>query len=477
MGCGNFKVFRRSDRSSVTLKPSVFIKQNRADIRSVYDLGEVLGYGTFGHVVSAVHKTSRERRAIKLLPISKLSTRKSLKKLLTEVEILRSLDHPNIVRLYEFFLDEKYLYIVMELCAGGELLDEILRRNSFHESLAATYMKQLLSAVSYCHSMHVVHRDLKPENLLLSDKTPDATLKVIDFGTSVLLDSEQKLRRKQGTVHYLAPEVLTGAYTQLCDVWSCGVILYVLLSGKMPFAGSDLEAAEAIVAGHFDFTGPEWDNISMDAKSLITRMLATNQFARISAEIALNDHWIQHQSSNQLRRGRTITLLDNLSTFRAGNKLQRAVLAFISSQLLSSEDERELSVAFRSLDRSGSGKISKEDLIVASSQAGYSLPEPAIEEILSHVDCDQNGFIDYSEFLMAASDRAKLLSKEKLETAFAAFDVDGNGKISSQEVRSMLETEKGEADAAWREILQSVDQNGDGEVDLREFKEMMIKYF
>jgi calcium-dependent protein kinase len=477
MGCGSFKVLRTKGHSSQVLKSCVFVKRNLADVRSLYDLGEVLGYGSYGHVVSAVHKASRELRSIKLLPLSRLSTRKSLRKLFAEVDILRSLDHPNIVHVYEFFQDDKYLYIVMELCSGGELLDEILQKNSFQESLAAQFMKQLLSAVAYCHSRRIVHRDLKPENLLLSDKTADATLKVIDFGTSVLLDSEQKLRRKQGTVHYLAPEVLTGEYTELCDVWSCGVILYVLLSGKMPFPGSDLEAVEAIVKGEYSLEGIEWDSVSSEAKSLVSQMLQVNPRDRISAQTALDHQWIQHQSSIHLRRGRTITLLDNLATFRAGNKLQRAVMAFMSSQLLSSEEERELAVAFRHLDVSGAGKISKSNLIQASQRAGYSLTESVVEDILSHVDSDQNGFIDHSEFLMAASDRAKLLSKERLEMAFAAFDSDGNGRISSGELRRILEFDEAEADSAWQEILESVDQNGDGEVDLREFKEMMIKYF
>jgi len=479
MGCGSFRVLRKNSKTqnSQGLKPCVFVKKNLANVRSLYDLGEVLGYGSFGHVISAVHKISGAPRAIKLLPLSRLSTRKSQRKLLSEVDILRSLDHPNIVRVYEFFQDDKYLYIVMEQCAGGELLDEILQKNSFHESLAAFYMKQLLSAVAYCHSLRIVHRDLKPENLLLSDKTAEATLKVIDFGTSVLLDSEQKLRRKQGTVHYLAPEVLTGGYTEMCDVWSCGVILYVLLSGKMPFPGSDLEAAEAIVKGKYDLQGTEWESVSSEAKTLVTLMLQSNPMERISAQDALNHYWVQHQSSIRLRRGRTITLLDNLATFRAGNRLQRAVLAFVASQLLSSEEARELAVAFRSLDQSGSGKISQKDLIQASQRAGYSLSESAVGDILTHVDNDQSGFIDYSEFLMAAGDRAKLLSKERLEMAFSAFDIDGNGRISSEELRRMLEFDQAEADSAWKEVLACVDQNGDGEVDLREFKEMMIKYF
>ena len=478
MGCGGAKTAHKRNVIPPSLvKPNTFIRQNQHHFQAIYEVEDTIGSGAFGHVISAVHKSTKERRAVKVLPKKKFSSTKSTDKLLGEVEILKQLDHPNIVRLYEFFQDEKYLYIVMELCNGGELLDEIVNKRGMDEATAASYMRQLLSAVCYCHSKHIVHRDLKPENLLLSSKSADATLKVIDFGTSVLFDARHKMKRRIGTIHYIAPEVLRNSYTEKCDVWSCGVILFVLLSGKMPFGGTDVEAKAALERGLYSMEAPEWEDVSQTGKNLVRRMLQVDPRRRISAEEAYSDPWVQQALSPRIDRQRTLALLDNLASFRAESKMYRAVLSFIVTQLISSSEEQELVKSFRALDYSGTGKISKADLEQGVQAAGITFSQQMVEDIVRHVDADKNGFIDYTEFLVAASDKTKLLSKDRLETAFAAFDHDGNGRISSEELRKMLDAEDQLPGDIWQELIRGVDQNGDGEVDLREFKEMMIKYF
>lgn len=157
--------------------------------------------------------------------------------LFNEINILRELDHPNIVKMYEFFEDEKRYYIVTEICKGGELFDEIIARGKFTEKDAAVLMKQVLSCVNYCHKNHIVHRDLKPENILLEQNKDFDQIKIIDFGTSLLFDSAKSLDEKLGTPYYIAPEVLNKKYNEKCDIWSCGVIVYILLSGMPPFNG------------------------------------------------------------------------------------------------------------------------------------------------------------------------------------------------------------------------------------------------
>jgi len=155
-----------------------------------------------------------------------------------EIDILKNLDHPNILRLYEVFEDKKFIYLVTEFCEAGELFDEIVKRQRFDERDAAIIIKQLLSAIAYCHSKSVCHRDLKPENILIDNKET-LSIKLIDFGTSQKFDTEEKMELILGTAYYIAPEVLKGEYDEKCDVWSCGVILYILLSGSPPFNGKN----------------------------------------------------------------------------------------------------------------------------------------------------------------------------------------------------------------------------------------------
>ena len=170
-----------------------------------------------------------------------------------EIDILKNLDHPNILRLYEVFEDAKNIYLVTELCNGGELFDEIVSRTRFGERDAANVIKQLISAISYCHSKKVCHRDLKPENILIDNKE-SLTIKLIDFGTSQRFEDEEKMELVLGTAYYIAPEVLKGEYDEKCDVWSIGVILYILLSGEPPFpGGDDKEILRSVIQGKYSF--------------------------------------------------------------------------------------------------------------------------------------------------------------------------------------------------------------------------------
>lgn len=155
----------------------------------------------------------------------------------SEVSVLKSIDHPNIIKLFELYQDDTNYYLITEHCQGGELFERIKSAENFSEKEAADYMKQILSAVYYCHERQIVHRDLKPENLLFDQKKQNANIKVIDFGTSRKFDPTKKLTKRLGTPYYIAPEVLKKNYDEKCDVWSCGVILYILLCGYPPFNG------------------------------------------------------------------------------------------------------------------------------------------------------------------------------------------------------------------------------------------------
>ena len=222
----------KSQLESVKIRRSHLLTNKKGKLSDFYIVKEQLGTGAFGSVYRAIDKKSHEIRAVKTLVLPDEQPR--AERVLEEVDILKTLDHPNIITIYEVILEDNKLHIVTELCTGGELFDRIIDSGHFSENQAAKIMFDVIKAVMYCHKFGIVHRDLKPENLLFETKELDALIKVIDFGTSKKIKPNTKLRTLMGTVryiqaYYIAPEVLLGYYDEKCDIWSCGVILYILL--------------------------------------------------------------------------------------------------------------------------------------------------------------------------------------------------------------------------------------------------------
>lgn len=476
MGCGTFKKFEKvsNQRASVVLFPGQFVKNLGESIYTLYDFREELGVGSYGRVVAAVHKKTRDRRAIKIINKLAIQSDEIRKRIMSEVEIQRKLDHPNIVKVFEFHEDEFNLYLVLELCTGGELLDSIARIGCLSEDQTASFMKQILSALVYLHSLNIVHRDLKLENMLL-ERPNSNILKITDFGIATELKQGRTLSLMIGTINYIAPEVINKKYDSQCDLWSCGVIMYILLSGTLPFnGGSKKKSMSRIVKGKYTITGNRWDLVSDDAKSLITKLLELNPKIRLNAKSAFEYPWIQESKSPKIRSSFLETTANNLKNFRETHKFQRAVIRYITSQLLSQVDKNEFVSIFKTLDKAGNGKLTENEINPYCKKIfGDSFSDSDIHQIMTRVDTDNSGYIDYSEFIAAAMDKKKLLSEEKLEAAFKAFDTDHNGKITAQELKFFLESNVKIDISAYNKLIQQVDKNGDGAIDFDEFKEMM----
>jgi calcium-dependent protein kinase len=456
-----------------------FVQLLKKPFSDCYQMLRELGSGQFGKVYLAENQLTGERRAVKVISKKKSEALRDKAKFISEVEILARLNHPNIIRIYEMFEDEKRYYVVSELCTGGELFDFITQQGHLSEETAAEIMRQLLSAVTYCHEHHIVHRDLKPENLLLDSPPVDgqsSTIKLIDFGTSCLYSEDHSLKQRLGTAYYIAPEVLDMDYNEKCDVWSCGVIMFILLSGFPPFTGkTDEEILRKVKVGKFSFAHENWRNISNEAKSLIRRMLVMNTQQRLTAAECLSDPWVLKRAVYHTTTSEQVLLsLNQLKTFRAEQKLREAFLTFMTSRLMTKEYEKELTDAFRVLDSNGDGRLSREELL-----EGYKQHMPledavkAVDAVLARVDVDHSGFIDYSEFVLASADYHLLLSQSNLEAAFNMFDKDGSGKISSEELKAMLETHAEVSEEVWTALVKQADQNGDGEIEFKEFCHLM----
>lgn len=269
-------------------------------VDDVYEIErlEFIGQGGLGTVRKAVHKHTQALRAVKIISPHALKF-VGVKALQHEVGIMRTLDHPHIIKLYEVFQDA-CVYLIMELCTGGELFDRIVQEadKGFTESRAAEVMRQILLATKYLHTQGIVHRDLKPENFMLQDPSPEALIKVIDFGLAAKIKEGGELTARVGTTRYVAPEVLTGCYAHKADIWSCGVVCFILLSGSPPFHGQDAEMIGQIM--HAEYSFPEDSEVSEEAKDFIRSMLKFRD-ERPEASELLQHPWIQHRTARGAR--------------------------------------------------------------------------------------------------------------------------------------------------------------------------------
>ena len=306
----------------LAIEKKMFINEHKGRVKNDYEILELLGTGSFGEVKKVVHKKTRDVRAMKSI---KKENCENVEALVNEVEILKGLDHPNIVKIYEMYQDKKHFFIITELVEGGELFDKLKKRGFFEEATVAKIMRQVLAAVNYVHKRNIVHRDLKPENLLVDvgKSANEIHIKVIDFGTSRQFDPKRKMKEQLGTPYYIAPEVLRKKYNQKCDIWSLGVIMYVLFCGYPPFGGKTAEAIfENIEEGKVVFQGPEWKRVSVDAKKLIKKLLTYNPRERPTAEDALNDAWLKHYAGQvKMNKANAIRSFKNLEVLQGDKNL------------------------------------------------------------------------------------------------------------------------------------------------------------
>ena len=449
-----------------------FVGKVEGKLEDKYKIIKEIGTGGFSRCLLVKNKTTGIEYACKELPKKKLSDYEGL---MREVNLMIKLDHPNIIKLYEVYENDKNIYLIMELCTGGELFDRIVENTEngvqFTEKQAANLFKQMMSAINYCHKNGIVHRDLKPENLLYLNKDKNSPIKVIDFGMSKRFDSKHFMSEKVGTAYYISPEVLNGKYDEKCDIWSAGVILYIIICGYPCFNGDDDdEIFAAIQKGKINFPSPEWDSISNDAKELIKKMCCSPN-KRLTAEQVLNETWVKDNAPNA---GKALLpmKIDGFKNYSNSNKLRKAVLTYIASRL-SEEEIKKIKAIFETIDTDNDGKLSLEELKKAVSLTDGMKIE-YIEQLFKSIDTDNSGNIEYTEFISASIEKNVYLNEEKLKEAFKLFDVDGSGKISRAEIEKVLHMDKHskEIDA----IMAKHDINKDGEIDFQEFLTMMKEF-
>lgn len=464
--------------STFILKKDYFISHKTTDIFLDYDIDDKpIGEGSFGVVYKGVEKNTNIVRAIKQIFNENITNYDGF---MTEVSALKTLDHPNVVKLFEVYQDKTCVFLVLEYLDGGELFDYIADRDHLTEADSARFFKQMMSAIIYCHKNRICHRDLKPDNFMLASKDQDAYIKLIDFGLSrsfYKFHGEGKgeiirMETKVGTSLYMAPEVLSKNYSNACDTWSLGVILYIMLCGCPPFDGEDDQEIYAAIKNlAYDFSDEAWQSVSEDAKDLVNKILVEEK-NRITPKEALNHPWVKRFNSND-KNEISKEYLEKLENFKNSTNLKKAILSFLATKSSDKDIQEEIAL-FNTFDKNKDGYITVNELKKGIKSMNNRSDEE-IEAIMNSIDTDKNGAINYNEFI-AATLNAKIASDfERIEKAFEFFDLDNDGFIDEVELKDALagkEFEKIDI-SIFQEALQECDMNGDGKVDFSEFTQAM----
>jgi len=324
--------------------------------------GKVLGSGLCGDVVLVRGKVDKRRYALKTIRKQHVPAAK-LQQLSAEVEIYLMLDHPNIARLHNVYEKEEEICLVTECCEGGELYFRLQKRGVYTDAAAANAARQMLRAVGYLHANNVVHRDLKLENFLYESEESTSQLKLIDFGFAKIWDSSTLMMASCGSIAYVSPDVLNGkGYTNKCDLWSLGVIVWMLLTGYPPFHGDEKVMMSKIKAGQADWSHKSrWKPVSEDAVDFLKCLLNKDPSKRPRAQEALKHKWLTNCAQEGVPVSLGRTALRSIERYASASKIRRAVLQLLAQEL-APDETKELREAFLAIDRSGEGTICLRDL-------------------------------------------------------------------------------------------------------------------
>lgn len=452
------------------------------NVNDNYELLEELGSGSFGVVNRA-----RDIRtkcvsmaafvAVKTIPKKKISDPKKIK---DEFNTIRQLDHAHICKAYECYEDRRSIYLVMDICTGGTLLETLCKQQKFTESDAANIMRQILCALAYLHQSKFIFRDLKTENIMFAKPVQQGAIgnvKLIDFGLCCPFERGTKIARAAGTPYSVAPELVTAPvqYDQKCDAWSAGVVMYIILSGQYPFKGKTKEELlNRIRKEPVSFKDKRWKKISKDGKTLLAELLRKNAETRCEVLTALEYPWLQ-VGNNLPDHDIMQDVVDTMVRFQNLNMLQKAAMTALAWRA-SDEDTQHLRQIFESIDRDGNGHMTVPELKSAFEESGVTVPD---ELSLFNVGTDGNDTIEYTEFLAAALDKQKILKEDVVWEAFKIFDQDGSGSVTKKELCKILtgrtsdKIRKVHGDNAIETFLDTYDTTGDGIIDFDEFMGML----
>jgi calcium-dependent protein kinase len=514
-----------------------FVVQRNVNVYDVYEKLQFLGEGAFGSVFKVKRKNSSSMeivRALKEIDKDVCVSEENQEEIRNEIEVLKNLDHPNIMKIYEFFEDEKKMYLISEFCGGGDVAGLNDKYGNFPEILVKYIMFQVFLAISFLHSNKVVHGDIKRENIAfvhtkekgkneideyfqklfnnkeiqyelaeasglenLSDKAlsfirelSNFDMKILDFGSAKMKKKGkqyEKLSGVTGTVYYCSPEVVKDKYDFECDEWACGVMMYILLTGYPPFQGNDEEEVfDNILNIKPNFQVPEFKNVTLDCIDLIKKLLEKDAGKRIKADEALkHDFFINGINIGNLLKGKyqeNAKILQKLmkrKTFEARDKkrskFRDVVIAYIALNFSSQIEQKEARQIF--MDMAGGDKhflIKKKTFTSKMGRLCKDLSEKEIEDLFDSIDENETGNIEYEELIRALADKEQLLSDKNLKEAFSFFDKDNNGTISWSEIAEIVYPEGKIPQNTIKEFLKEIGQKDENmEINFEDFKTIL----
>ena len=475
--------FLSEGESSISISNKLFIDEIKDSPSKKYEMLSKLGSGSFGNVYLARNRFTYEKVALKQIKKSSANLL-SDGEIKDEIEILKKLDHPDIVRIIESFNTKNSYILITEYCEGGELFDQV--KNQLSETQIAVIFRQLLSGLAYLHSNNIVHRDLKLENILINEIEKSKTtgedlfnIKIIDFGTARIFDKNRKPQSIVGSSYYIAPEVLRQKYNKECDLWSVGVILYMFIVGHAPFDGcDDEEITNNIQKGVYRKNDRRWIKASKEVKDLIQKLLTYKPSQRLTAIQALEHPWFKQTDSNILydnvSKTDIINCIRHLLTYNINNKLEELFLTYIVHNIPREKEAKSAIKLFKLVNENGDGKLQKEELkkTLLKFVTEDFLEKHDYDGIFSMLDGDNKGYINYEEFLKGCLDRKKILDDDILSYSFNYFDPDGNGYISKNKIKDIFGNKID--DITFKSIFDEIDLDKDGKISYKDFKAILL---
>ena len=400
---------------------------------------------------------------------------------------MKEVDHPNVIRIHEVFFGTRTVYLIMELCSGGELFAHLTThyKKGFVEAHAALLMRDMLSSVRYLHTKGIVHRDIKLENFLFEVNTTDSRLKLIDFGLSKHCNENEQMHQVVGSAYYTAPEVLEGHYDHRCDIWSLGIVAYMLLCGAPPFYGdSSDQIHEMIKTREAQFPAKRLGHVSENGINFLKSMLVKDPEKRISMEDALNHpfilsantYCISEESAVLTRRKSmigppSVDVVSSLESFIKSNVAKKLVMNSVAFAL-TPKQIAELIDEFNSIDVDRNGVITMDELTKAISSVNSNSSAAVVNHLIPSLEAmgistDSKLEINYSEFIAAAMCKRVEIDDERIQVAFEAVDETGTGYLDKDAIKRILGADASDADV--EAVMKEIDYDSDGKIDYREF--------
>ena len=471
---------------NLSVKQDILVIEEKGNPSKKYKPTKVLGSGSFGCVYEAKNTTFGNKVAMKVIKKDK-ENELDEQEIRNEINILKQLSHPNIVKIYEFYISENHYYIITEFCKEGELFSYI--KNKYSERQLAVLFYQVFSGLWYLHENKIIHRDIKLENIMIDGKEKDKTTgeelfwaKIIDFGTAKLFEKNKKEKDVVGSSYYIAPEVLKQNYNEKCDTWSVGVILYMTLVGRAPFDGKDdEEIIYKINSVDYNKNEPRLVKHSPEVRDLVSHLLDKNIEKRYSAKEALNHPWFTKFEGRALFRNfdeeEVKPYINNLLKYTFNSKIQQLVIAFLVHNLPNTDSSVLILKLFRHFNKTGNCKLSKEEL---KNGLYHFKSKEEVDKIIDHLfvllDGDNDGFLEYEEFLRACIDRKQIITTTYLKYAFKFIDKEKTGTLDAQKIiNAFVATPNKIIEAVFNNTLNTVDKDGDGIINFIEFQELMVK--